>query len=116
MIICLIYAVNGIMIKASEVNMVSNSRYFKLQESFLELQANMRVIRDENAAQNAAWRALEIRRVELELEEAKTRATQLQKRLDESPYAQLESILKALVVKLPSIDLKELTFVNKEQK
>ena len=40
---------------------------------------------------------------------------QLEKRLAESPYSQLQDILKALVVKLPTLNINELCVNSKEK-
>lgn len=40
-------------------------------------------------------------------------AEQLQARMDEHPYKQLEAILKALVVKFPTLNIKDLSISTK---
>ena len=69
-------------------------------------------------------RAQEIRLEEkqtiIALREAKVtveaKAEQLQKRIDEHPYRQLTDLLKAIAVKLPELNIKELAIHTKSKK
>lgn len=55
--------------------------------------------------------------LDLKKESAGDKATieSLKARIDESPYKLLQEILKALVVKFPTMDLKELSIVSKDK-
>ncbi len=55
----------------------------------------------------------------MEIREAVAKKTatieQLEKRIGEAPYAQLSDILKALVVKLPTLNIQAITVTPKEK-
>lgn len=77
-------------------------REFEVREQEIELECKQREItavaeiKQENVARAAR------------IEELKTR-------LEEGPYAQLSDILKALVVKLPTLNVSELSVTTKEK-
>lgn len=61
---------------------------------------------------------VESRKKQMEIEkdnaQFQERCTQLEARLKDTAYEQLKDILKALVVKLPTLDIKELSVTTKE--
>jgi hypothetical protein len=54
--------------------------------------------------------------LEKEMERLKEANVQLESQLEKAPYAQLTDLLKALAVKIPTIDLKSLTVTAKGNK
>lgn len=50
------------------------------------------------------------------LARAEANVEQLQKRIDEHPYKQLTDLLKAIAVKLPELNIKELAIHTKSKK
>ena len=53
--------------------------------------------------------------IEKQLQTANVRCEQLQARIDEHPYKQLTELLKAIAVKLPELNIKELAVHTKEK-
>jgi len=53
--------------------------------------------------------------LEIQLAKAKTEAEQSEARLKDAPYSQLTELLKAIVVKLPTLNINELSVKTKKE-
>ncbi len=73
-----------------------------------------RAYREVEVAQLDKANAIEQAKKDAEIAGLKAEAAQLKARLAESPYSQLQDILKALVVKLPTMDIKGITVTPRE--
>lgn len=71
--------------------------------------------RQKLALQDEQNRIGEMASLRIELAQKKAQAEQLEVRIKESPYSQLTDILKALTVKLPTLDIRELCIRGKEK-
>ncbi len=94
----------------------------ELREEVAHLKADLEMEKRRSATKvheaEACWFAEEARRrhdVELKNAAFEARIEEMKKQLAASPYSQLSDILKALVVKLPTLDIKELSVHGKEK-
>ena len=95
---------------------MSSSKMFNLTVEKIELEKEVEYLKKERELAVEKERLLQKEtQIGLAKELASLKATneQLQKRLDESPYKQLENLLKALAVKLPTVDIKSLSVTTK---
>ena len=70
------------------------------------------------AAEAAVRDQFKVEKIKSDTEVARLRekTEQLEKRIAESPYTQLSDILKALLVKFPTLDIKDLSITVAEKK
>ena len=95
---------------------MSNQRIFELKVENIELEKKAEYLEKEKVLEVEKERILQKEtQIELGKELASLKATneQLKERLKESPYKQLEQLLKALTVKLPTVDIKSLSVTTK---
>jgi len=97
---------------------MSNQRIFELKVENIELEKKAEYLEKEKVLEVEKERILQKEtQIELGKELASLKATneQLKERLKESPYKQLENLLKALAVKLPTVDIKSLSVATKSK-
>jgi hypothetical protein len=101
--------------------MISNKRYLELMEANQTLRKELEFTKKVNRVEQAeltnqieAKSMADKRALELALREANVNVAQLEARIAESPYTLLTDLLKALAVKLPTINLSTLSLGAKE--